>query len=95
VLQPDFSTASLIVATAGVMFFLAGADLKQLIGGTCIAATTFGVLVMNSAHGRDRVTASSSCCLTRLRLAGRSSKRWWRSDPVDSWGAGWAPVNRN
>ena len=57
VLQPDFSTALLIVATAEVMFFLAGADLKQLIGGTCIAGTTFGVLVMNSSHGRDRVMA--------------------------------------
>ena len=57
VLEPDFSTASLIVVTAGVMFFLAGADLKQLVGGTCVAATTFGVLVMNSSHGRDRITA--------------------------------------
>ena len=57
VLQPDFSTAALIVATAGVMFYLAGADLKQLVGGTLIAAATFGVMVMNSTHGRERVTA--------------------------------------
>ena len=57
VLEPDFSTALLIVATAGVMFYLAGAELKQLVGGTLIAATTFGVLVMNSAHGRERIMA--------------------------------------
>jgi cell division protein FtsW len=57
VLEPNFSTALLIIATAGIMFFLAGADLKQLIAGTGIAALTFGLLIMNSAHGRERITS--------------------------------------
>jgi cell division protein FtsW len=57
VLEPNFSTALLIVATAGIMFFLAGADLRQLIAGTGIAAFTFGILIMNSAHGRERITS--------------------------------------
>ena len=55
VLEPNFSTAMLIVATAGIMFFLAGAELKQIVAGTAIAALSFGVLVMNSAHGRERI----------------------------------------
>jgi cell division protein FtsW len=53
--EPDFSTAVLIVATAGTMFFLAGADLGQLIGGSAVASVTFGVLVMSTAHGRERI----------------------------------------
>ncbi len=57
VLEPNFSTALLIVAMAGIMFFLAGADLRQLIAGTGIAAFTFGLLIMNSAHGRERITS--------------------------------------
>lgn len=31
-LQPDFSTAAIIIVTSTVMFFLAGADLRQLLG---------------------------------------------------------------
>jgi len=57
VLQPNFSTAILIVATAGIMFFLAGAELKQIMIGSIIAAFTFGMLVMNSTHGRERVAS--------------------------------------
>ncbi len=57
VLQPDFSTAALIVLTAASMFFLAGAELIQIIGGGVVAALTFGMLIMNSAHGRERITS--------------------------------------
>lgn len=31
-MQPDFSTAAIIIVTSTVMFFLAGADLRQLLG---------------------------------------------------------------
>jgi cell division protein FtsW len=55
VLEPNFSTASLIVLTAATMFFLAGAELTQMLGGGAIAAVTFGLLVMNSAHAKDRI----------------------------------------
>jgi cell division protein FtsW len=57
VLEPNFSTALLIVATAGIMFFLAGADLKQIVAGSAIGAVTFGVLIMNSSHGRERINS--------------------------------------
>jgi cell division protein FtsW len=39
------------------MFFLAGAELWQIIVGSVIAAFTFGLLVLNSAHGRDRISS--------------------------------------
>jgi len=55
VLEPDFSTAALIVLTASVMFFLAGAELVQMLAGGAIAALTFGLLIMNSAHAKARV----------------------------------------
>jgi cell division protein FtsW len=60
VLEPNFSTALLVVATAGIMFFLAGAELKQIVGGSVIAAFTFGLLIMNSAHGRERISSFTS-----------------------------------
>jgi len=55
VLEPNFSTASLIVLTAATMFFLAGAELTQMLGGGAVATVTFGMLVMNSAHAKDRI----------------------------------------
>ena len=57
VLEPNFSTALLIVATSGIMFFVAGAELRQLIGGGAVFAATFALLIMNSTHGRERITS--------------------------------------
>ncbi len=62
VLEPDLSTAALVVATAVTMFFLAGAEWKQLIAGGGIAALTFGALMMNSANA-----GSASLCVYRFR----------------------------
>lgn len=36
-LQPDLSTAAIIFITSGIMFFLAGADMKQLAGAGILA----------------------------------------------------------
>jgi cell division protein FtsW len=55
VLQPDFSTAILIVMTAGAMFFIAGADLLQVALGFAVSSGTFYVLIINSAHGSQRL----------------------------------------
>ena len=57
VLEPNFSTASLIALTAAIMFFLAGAELTQMLGGGAVAAATFGLLVMNSAHAKERIVS--------------------------------------
>ncbi len=56
VLQPEISTAMLIVVTAGVMLFIAGADMKQLAVVGLIAAGTFVVVIRYSAYAADRVT---------------------------------------
>jgi cell division protein FtsW len=37
------------------MFFVAGAEWAQILGGGVIAAATFGALVMGSAHGKERI----------------------------------------
>jgi len=57
ILQPDFSTAILIVLTASAMFFLAGAEIKQVLVGGAAMVGTFWVLIANSAHARERVEA--------------------------------------
>jgi cell division protein FtsW len=55
VLQPDFSTAGVIALVAGIMFFLAGADIKQIIAGLAVSGFTFALLVVNSAYAQERI----------------------------------------
>ncbi len=56
VTQPDISTAILIVSTASIMFFIAGAKLRQLlIIGVGITAT-FALVINYSSYASDRVT---------------------------------------
>ncbi|MBM4465624.1 MAG: putative lipid II flippase FtsW [Chloroflexi bacterium] len=55
VLQPNFSTAILIVVTAIGMFFIAGADILQLIIGLVFGGTTFALLIYRSGHAFQRV----------------------------------------
>ena len=55
VFQPDISTAVLVVATALIMFFIAGADLKQLIFIGIGTALTFWLIITNSTYAGDRV----------------------------------------
>jgi cell division protein FtsW len=57
ILQPDISTAVIIFAVCGVMFFLAGADLVQLGAAAGIAGVAGIVLVLsgNLIYAQDRV----------------------------------------
>ena len=55
--QPDISTAVVIVLTAVVMFFTAGADVLQLIIGFVFGSTAFALLISRSSHAWERVTA--------------------------------------
>jgi len=55
VLQPDFGTAAVIVVVAGIMFFLAGADVKQILVGLVVSSGTFLLLVANSPHAQARI----------------------------------------
>ncbi len=55
VAQPNISTATLIVTTAMVMFFIAGADLRQLAVVVIVGAATFWLVVANSSYASDRV----------------------------------------
>lgn len=57
VLQPDFSTAILIVMTAVAMFYLAGADLLQLFGAIVVGALVFGSIMSRSHHASERITS--------------------------------------
>lgn len=55
--QPDLSTAGTVLIMGGVLFFLAGADLKQIIL-LLVAAIVVGWLVVQiSPTGRDRVSS--------------------------------------
>jgi cell division protein FtsW len=53
--QPDISTAMIIVLTAVVMFFIAGADILQLIIGFVFGSGAFALLISRSEHAWLRV----------------------------------------
>jgi cell division protein FtsW len=57
VAQPNISTTVLIVLTASIVFFLAGADLKQLLFGGVVALITFWLVITRSAYAQRRVEA--------------------------------------
>jgi cell division protein FtsW len=54
VLQPEISTAILIVATAAIMLFIAGADLKQFIAVGIITGTFF-LIIYYSDYASSRL----------------------------------------
>jgi len=55
VVQPDVSTAVLIVLTALAMFFFAGADILQLAVGGAVGCITFLGLINHLPHARQRL----------------------------------------
>lgn len=55
VAQPNISTAILIVTTASIMFFIAGAELKQLLVVGAGGAATFWLVIRYSSYAHDRV----------------------------------------
>lgn len=55
ILQPDVSTAILLVMVALAMFFFAGADIFQLAAGGVIGGITFLVLINQLPHARQRL----------------------------------------
>ena len=55
VLQPDLSSAAIVVLTAGVMYFVAGANLVH-IGAVGASAFTVGLIVLQSwQYAQDRI----------------------------------------
>ncbi|HSM72812.1 MAG TPA: putative peptidoglycan glycosyltransferase FtsW [Anaerolineales bacterium] len=54
-LQPDLSAAGTVMILGGLLFFLAGADLKQIIFLLILAFVIAWVVVQFSATGQDRV----------------------------------------
>jgi len=55
VVEPDVSTAALIVLIALTMFFFAGADIFQLAVGGVIGGITFVILINKLPHARQRI----------------------------------------
>lgn len=56
-LQPDFSTAMLIAVVAMVMFFVAGADIWQLLLTGVAGAASAGLLIAVSPYRTERVAS--------------------------------------
>lgn len=54
-LQPDFGTSILIVSTASVMFFLAGADILQLVIGGAFGGLSLLFLVTKWPYAAERL----------------------------------------
>ncbi|MFQ5436689.1 MAG: FtsW/RodA/SpoVE family cell cycle protein, partial [Anaerolineae bacterium] len=55
--QPDLSTAGLIVLIAFTLFFVAGADWKQLLIGGSVAGSAFFFMMQTFPHAAARVKA--------------------------------------
>ena len=55
VLQPDFGTTIVVVLVAGMMFFLAGADIKQIVIGLAVSSGTLAMLITNSTYAQERI----------------------------------------
>lgn len=54
ILQPNYSTAMLIVGVAFTMFFVAGADLKQFLGSALVAGVAAALVVSQSERAMSR-----------------------------------------
>lgn len=53
-LQPDVGTVVLVVSTAGILFFMAGADMKHLVIMGGIACILLAFAVMSAPYRRER-----------------------------------------
>lgn len=56
VLQPNFSTAVLLVATATAMFFAAGAEMKQLLIGFLFGGLALVIVALAAPYRSERVS---------------------------------------
>jgi cell division protein FtsW len=56
-LQPDLSAAGTVLILGGLLFFLAGADIKQIVFLLVLAVVMGWVVVQISATGQDRVNS--------------------------------------
>jgi cell division protein FtsW len=56
-LQPDLSAAGTVLILGGLLFFLAGADIKQIVFLLILAVFMGWVIVQFSETGQDRVTS--------------------------------------
>jgi len=56
-LQPDLSAAGTVLVLGGLLFFLAGADIKQIVVILILAIFMGWVIVQFSVTGQDRVTS--------------------------------------
>jgi cell division protein FtsW len=56
-LQPDISAAGTVLVLGGLLFFLAGADIKQIVFILMLAIFMGWVVVQFSATGQDRVSS--------------------------------------
>lgn len=59
ILEPDFGTTVLILATAGSMFFIAGADIVQLVISFIVGGSTLLLLIANYEYAWNRLIAFS------------------------------------
>lgn len=57
ILQPNFGTASVLLFSAGALFFVGGARIRHLLGAAAGALPLLVFLVMRSAHGKTRFLA--------------------------------------
>ena len=71
ILQPDFSTLVLIGVISGVIYFVAGAPWKYVIGLIVLAAIVGSIAIFAEDYRRDRATTFFESCEKTLDPLGR------------------------
>lgn len=56
ILQPDFDTTTIIVVTALAMFFVAGADIKQLVLSLVVSVLTLYFAIIRTGYSSQRIS---------------------------------------
>lgn len=75
VLQPDFDTTVIIVVASLVMFFVAGADLRQLLVSLAVAALTLYLAILRTDYASQRIADFAVGLTDPLK----SSDQVWKS----------------
>ncbi|HLH72938.1 MAG TPA: putative lipid II flippase FtsW [Chloroflexota bacterium] len=57
VMQPDLGSAFVIATTAVCLFFVAGADVRHLIGGLVVGTGAMVLLILDASYRSQRITA--------------------------------------
>jgi cell division protein FtsW len=96
VAQPNFSTALLLVATATAMFFVAGADLRQLLIGFVFGGLALTGVAFLMSYRSERITLWLNSPFSDVLGEGfQTVQSPWRWIAAAGWGWAWGRASKS